>query len=111
LNRSNLYIVAQTEMIYVASPDFDTLIDQLRELNGRMVMYGEERDFSEVLKLAREQVEIMEGDEPQTEVSYYLDTSLHAGSGNSRMRYLVQFIRRMDAIIFHRIRIIKQSHE
>src|SRR5258708_2887934 len=35
------YETMQTEMIYGESPDFDDLIDQLKELNGLLIKHGE----------------------------------------------------------------------
>lgn len=101
------YEAMRREMLYSTSPDFDTLVDQLRELNGNLVTYGHGESLVEVIEQARNKIQNQEGNEILVEVEFETDPTQAADTTYSTRRYLVEFIRRGDAIIFHRVRILK----
>lgn len=100
------YEVMRSEMIYGSSPDFDTLIDQLRELNLALVAHGRSRKMEEVIERAKKQLKEMGGNELQTTVVFVADPELPIGHANTAENYIVEFIKQKDVIIFHRIKLV-----
>lgn len=101
------YATMRTEMIYGDAPEFDDLIQQLRKMNERFAGMGHQISINSVIVQAYQQIEKekKEWDFQSTIVHYNSDLQRPAGPDNMNISFEVEFIKAMDDLIFHRIRI------
>ncbi|HVB03143.1 MAG TPA: hypothetical protein VNE41_05445, partial [Chitinophagaceae bacterium] len=104
------YIRMQGGMIYGESPDFETMIDQLRLLNGRFRVIGEGRTLEEIIAKATPDLNSLEG--PYKDgaiaslfVEYWEDANESPSPSNRTVTYKIHFIRRKVDWTFHSIEI------
>jgi len=95
------------EMIYGSPPDFDTLLNELRELNMQLAALGHMKDIKEVIDRAKKQIidAKLDGDFVQTIVVYKNEPDLPDGPDNIEIRFVVEFINAKRGMIFHRIKV------
>ena len=110
------YLQMQRGMIYGESPDFDTMIDQLRLLNGRFRVIGEGRTLEEIIAEAQPELNTLkgiyeEGAIANPYVRYKSDIDKAASLTNRAITYPIRFIRRKNTWIFHSIEIGRSSSE
>ncbi|MFN4315302.1 MAG: nucleotidyl transferase AbiEii/AbiGii toxin family protein [Chitinophagaceae bacterium] len=101
------YEIMLEEMIYGNPPDFDTLINGLRELNLELAAQGHKQNMDEVIARAKQQIadEKLEGDVIQTMVVYKIEPHLPEEPDNIAIKFIAEFINTKSGMIFHRIRV------
>lgn len=102
------YEVMLEEMIYGNPPDFDTLINELRELNLELTALGHKKNMEDVIARAKQQIadEKLDDDVVQTAVVYKIDPHLPDGPDNIAIEFVAEFVNTKDGMIFHRIRVV-----
>ena len=95
------------EMIYGSPPDFDTLLNELRELNMQLAALGHMKDIKEVIDRAKKQIidAKLDGDFVQMTVVYKIEPHLPDGPDNIEIKFVVEFINSKRGVIFHRIKV------
>ena len=106
------YRAMQAAMIYGASPDFDTMINQLKILTGRFRLITEYDILETIIKDAAAQIKKdkdfeSEGATFSTPVTYHTDIYKPAGPTNKTITYNVKFIRNTNKWVFESITINK----
>jgi predicted nucleotidyltransferase component of viral defense system len=104
------YRAMQAAMIYGASPDFDTMINQLKILTGRFRLINEYDVLETVIKDAAAMIKKdkdfeSEGATFSTSVTYHTDIYKPAGPTNKTITYTVAFIRKANKWVFESITI------
>lgn len=101
------YETMREQMIYGDAPDFNQLMDQLRELNKKLAGVGHLKDVNEVISQAYQQIQEdkTDGAFQQTIVHYNTNIEAKAGPANPTMSFEVEFIKAGDKMIFHRLKI------
>lgn len=101
------YATMRSEMIYGEAPEFDVLIQQLRDMNTRFAAMGHQISINSVIVQGYRQIESKKGewDFQSTIVHYNSDLQQPAGPGNMTISFEVEFIKGIDDLNFHRIRI------
>jgi|CXWL01.1.fsa_nt_gi hypothetical protein len=104
------YRAMQAAMIYGASTDFDTMIDQLKLLTGRFRLLGESHKLENIIKDAEGNIDEDKGFESEgatfsTPVTYLSDLYKPAGPTNKSISYNVKFIRKTKKWVFESITI------
>ena len=96
------------EMIYGNPPDFETLLNELRELNMQLAALGHVKNIKEVIDRAEKQINDakLDGDVVQTIVVYKVDPDLPDGPDNIEIKFVTEFIKTKEGMIFHRIRVV-----
>jgi hypothetical protein len=102
------YRSMQAAMIYGTSPDFDTMIEQLKLLTGRFHLLTEYQVLEDVIKQAAAKIGNdknfeTEGATCSTPVMYQSDIYKPAGPQNQRTNYTVHFIRKSNQWVFEQI--------
>ncbi len=101
------YAIMRSEMIYGESPEFDDLIQQLRDMNTRFAAMGHQLSINSVIVQGYRQIENEKGDWDfqSTIVHYNSDLQRPLGPDNMNISFDVEFIKGTDDLNFHRIRI------
>jgi Nucleotidyl transferase AbiEii toxin, Type IV TA system len=104
------YRAMQAAMIYGTSPDFDTMISQLKILTGRFRLLEEYHILENIIKEAQENIVTdksfeTEGATFSTPVHYLSDLYKPAGPTNKSISYTVKFIRKANKWVFESITI------
>jgi hypothetical protein len=104
------YRAMQAAMIYGASPDFDTIISQLKLLTGRFRLINEYDLLENVIKDAAAKIDTdksfeSEGATFSTPVTYSSNLCKPAGPANKTIIYEVKFIRKANKWVFENINI------
>jgi Nucleotidyl transferase AbiEii toxin, Type IV TA system len=102
------YRSMQAAMIYGTSPDFDTMIDQLKLLTGRFRLLTEYQMLEDVIKQAAAKISNdknfeTEGTTCSTPVMYLTDIYKPDGPQNKSIIYTVHFIRKSNQWVFEQI--------
>lgn len=97
-------------MIYGASPDFDTMIKQLKLLTGRFRLINEHHILENVIKDAESKIDIdknfeSEGASVSTPVTYLSEVYKPAEPANRNITYEVKFVRKANNCVFENINI------
>jgi len=93
------------QMIYGNPPDFDTLMNDLRELNMQLAALGHTHVIKEVIDQARMQIDTDEWDGDLVKTSVvHLDPNLPIGLNNP-ITFETEFVKTKTEIIFHRIKV------
>lgn len=102
------YATMLEEMIYGDPPDFNTLLNELRELNLELVALGHKKNMEDVLARAKRQITDTkaEGDIVQTIVVYEVQAELTEEPENLPIKFLVEFTNSKGGMILHRIRVL-----
>ncbi|HET6994869.1 MAG TPA: nucleotidyl transferase AbiEii/AbiGii toxin family protein [Chitinophagaceae bacterium] len=102
------YEIMLDEMIYGSPPDFNTLINELRELNIELAAIGHKKNMKDVIERAKQQIAGAKAEEDvfQTIVVYGIEPHLPVGPDNIEIKFQTEFINSGDGIIFHRIRVV-----
>lgn len=102
------YTKMRSEMIFGKAPEFDALIQQIRDMNTRFAARGHFKDINSVIIQGYRQIESEKNDRDhiQTIVHYTIDPKLSNGPDNINISFAVEFIKRKEEINFHRIRIL-----
>jgi Nucleotidyl transferase AbiEii toxin, Type IV TA system len=109
------YSIMQREMIYGESPDFNTLLQQLRILNGRFRLIGEGRTLEEIIGRAQsgmdtELSEYPNGSISSIKVNYSADPNKHESLANRFVTYNLHFLREGNQWNFHSLEIVNSFH-
>ena len=104
------YRAMQAAMIYGTSPDFDTIISQLKLLTGRFRLINEYEVLENIIKDAVAKIDNDknfegEGATFSTPVTYLSDLYKPAGPSNKSVIYNVQFIRKGGKWLFESVTI------
>lgn len=101
------YATMRIEMIYGNAPEFDDLIQNLRDMNTRFAALGHQIEINSVIVQAYEQIEKEKGEWEfqSTIVHYNSDLQRPVGPDNITISFEVEFIKGSDDLSFHRIRI------
>lgn len=102
------YKAMQAAMIYGDSPDFDTIINQLKVLTGRFRLISESHILENIIQEASLQIPKSIRDEGatfSTLVTYHTDIYKPAGPTNKTITYRVAFIREKNEWVFDSIEI------
>lgn len=104
------YRSMQAAMIYGASPDFDTIISQLKILKGRFRLLEEYHVLENIIKEAQANIDTdknfeTEGATFSTPVTYLTDMYKPATPTNKTITYNVAFIRKGNKWVFESISI------
>jgi len=102
------YRAMQAAMIYGTSPDFDTMIDQLKLLTGRFRLITEHDVLENIIKDAESKIDKdrdfeKEGATFNTPVSYSSDPLKPAGPANKSIIYNVKFVHKTNRWLFESI--------
>jgi hypothetical protein len=100
------YNVMLEEMIYGNPPDFDTLIEGLRELNLELVELGHSKNIQEVIVQARKQIAELtfNNDEVmQTTVEFAAASDQAGEPRDMEVSFVVEFVQTQNGIVVHRI--------
>lgn len=102
------YRSMQAAMIYGTSPDFDTMIDQLKLLTGRFRLIKEYQVLEDVIKesaakIGNDKNFETEGSTCSVPVLYLTDIYKPAGPQNQRINYTAHFIRKSNQWVFDQI--------
>ncbi len=107
-----LYIslATQAAMVYGASPDFDTMINQLKLLTGRFCLINEYALLENVIEDATAKIYTDKSFESEgatfiTPVTYLSDLYKAAEPANRTITYKVKFIRKTNKWVFENINI------
>jgi len=104
------YRAMQAAMIYRTSPDFDTMINQLKILTGRFRLIGENHVLENVIKDVAAKIDAdksfeSEGATFSTPVTYHSDIYKPEGPTNKTITYNVAFIWKKNKWVFESIAI------
>lgn len=104
------YRAMQAVMIYGSSPDFDTIINELKILTGRFRLINEYHILENIIKDAALQIGNekrfeTEGATFSTTVNYHSDIHKPVGPSNKTISYKVEFIRKGNKWVFESIAI------
>lgn len=105
------YALMQEEMIYGNPPDFDALLDELRQLNVQLAGTGHAKDMQSVIAKGLEQVTnsgMIEG-WVQTQVVYGIDPYRPVGHDNIDIIFTVEFIKTTSGFVLHRIKVAQKN--
>ncbi len=103
------YRAMQAAMIYGASPDFDTMISQLKILTGRFRLIEEYDVLENIIKDAEAIIDKAgsKGATFSTPVSYFTDLYKPPGPTNKTITYHVKFIWESNKWIFENITVMR----
>lgn len=104
------YTAMQAAMIYGPSPDFNTMISQLKLLAGRFRLINEYHILENIIKHAVTKIDSdksfeREGATFSTPVTYFSDLNKKAEPTNKTVTYTVQFTWNGDKWVFENITI------
>ncbi len=104
------YRAMQVAMIYGDSPDFDTIINELKILTGRFRVINEYHELGNIikeaaLKIGNDKSFESEGATSSTPVHYLSDIYKPEGPANKTITYTVSFIFKKDTWVFESITI------
>lgn len=104
------YRAMQAAMIYGDSPDFDTMMNQLKILTGRFRLLQEYHILENIIKAAAAKIDTdksfeSEGATFSTPVHHLTDLYNPAGPTNKTISYTVKFIRKANKWVFESITI------
>ncbi|MBN8686116.1 MAG: nucleotidyl transferase AbiEii/AbiGii toxin family protein [Chitinophagales bacterium] len=99
------YEIMTEEMLYGNPPDFNVLLNELRDLNIQLAGLGHTKDIRQVINLAHQQVLDVKpvGDMVKSTVALPTDPQYQNGTSNIEIRFEVEFINSGDKMTFHRI--------
>ena len=108
------YKSLQTAMIYGISPDFETVIQQLKILTGRFRLLNEFHELGDIIMQAEANIENSkdfqkEGTLISVPVRYHTDIYKPEGSKNKTISYQVHFIQEQSKFVFDFIEIIPST--
>lgn len=103
------YATMRAEMIYGDAPDFEDLLNGLKELNMKFASIGHTKNLEEVIQRALQQIETqkLDGDVVQTMVVYTTIPHLSEGPDNITIHFFTEFIKVPSGFVLHRISIVQ----